>query len=188
MKELCGIQAQLSGRCNPKDLVPAGGRCASPRRFSFPRHLQSSAATGNSTCCGEMAQKNGMSFVTGKGNPCWRLGLQSTLWCPWSQAAAPAWTGLAAQEPSGDRQDRDTGTLLPLVTSHTSTASPHSSIPMAAPMAGWPQPGWHNSQSALHLFKDFHLRISCQAKVTDNRVMTRICWNTLRLCFSTLGC
>lgn len=63
-----------------------------------------------------------------------------------------------------------------------------ASSPRLHPWLDDPQPAWHRSQSALHLFKDFHLRIWCQPKVTDNRVMTRICWNTPRLCFSTLGC
>lgn len=204
MKELCGSQAQLTGRCKPKDLVPAGGRCASARSFSFPlicssssshppRHLQSSAATGNRTCCGEMAQTTGMSFDR-ESQSLLEVGIAEHTHGP-SIPGPNSCTSLersGSTGASGDRQDRDMGTLLPLVTSHTSTPSPCSSIPMEQPwLHPWqddPQPGWHRSQSALHLFKDFHLRISCQPKVTDNRVMTRICWSTLRLCFSTLGC
>lgn len=152
---------------------------------SPPRHLPSSA-TGKRTCCGEMAQKAAMSFgwPHRKANPCWRLGLQSTLEVP--LFLHPARRGLAPQEPVGTHRTGPQGHSCPL--------SPHpdplhaAAFPWRSP--GWddPQPGWHRSQSALHLFKDFHLRISCQPKVTDNRVMTRICWNTLRLCFSTLGC
>lgn len=159
------------------------------------RHLQSSAATGNRTCCGEIAQKTGMSFgLSVNASLCWRLGLQNTLVVHLSldQAAAPAWRGLAPQEQVGTDRTGTQGHCCPL-SLHTHPRPLHAaSLQWRSPGCTHgrddPQPGWHRSQSAFPLFKDFHLRISCQPKVTDNRVMTRICWNTLRLCFSTLGC
>lgn len=106
------------------------------------RHLQSSAATGNRTCCGEIAQKTGVSFgFSVKASLCWRLGLQNTLVVHLSldQAAAPAWRGLAPQEQVGTDRTGTQGHSCPL-SLHTHprlSMQPHSNgEALAAPMAG----------------------------------------------------
>lgn len=156
MKELHGIQAQLTGRCKPKDLVPI---CASARRFSFPLPRSSSSSHDPpGTHKGQLLQVKAPAVVrwlkklahplagfTGKASPCWSLGLQNTLMVPlllgWGSCTSLESSGST----SGDRQDRDTGTFLPLVTSHRCTASPCSSVPMEEPwLPLWPgrAPAW----------------------------------------------
>lgn len=200
MKELHGIQAQLTGRCKPKDLVPVR---ASARRFSLPLPRSSSSSHGPpGTCTGQLLQVKAPAEVRwlkklahplqGKPVPAggWDCTTLSWSLCSWAEAAAPAWRALAAQV--GTDRTGTQGHSCPL-SLHTDAQPLHAApSPWRSPGCPCgqdePQPGWHRSQTALHLCKDFHLRISCQPKVTDNRVMTRICWNTLRLCFSTLGC
>lgn len=150
-----------------------------------------------------MAQKIGMSFGWPHRESQSLLGgwdCRDTVVVPllldWGRCTSlkrSGWQEQVGTDRTGTDRTGTQGQSCPL-SFHTDPQPLHTaSFPRRSPGCshGWddPQPGWHSSQSTLHLFKDFHLRISCQAKVTDNRVMTRICWNTLRLFFfSTLGC